>query len=89
MTLGVGDDDDPNGPDADPPKLHRPARSLGSFIAGFKSAATTRINRHRQMPGEPVWQRNYHDRIVRTERHLHAARRYIYQNPARWRGARR
>jgi hypothetical protein len=40
---------------------------LGSFVAGFKSAATTRINDHRDMPGVTVWQRNYHDRIIRTE----------------------
>jgi REP element-mobilizing transposase RayT len=68
----------------DPPALHRPPRSLGSFVAGFKSAATTRINQHRGTPGAPVWQRNYHDRIIRTERHLWAARRYIRDNPAQW-----
>jgi hypothetical protein len=31
-----------------------------------------------------VWQRNYHDRIIRNERHLWAARRYIRDNPAKW-----
>jgi len=80
-TLGDGD---PPDPDTKATGLHRPARSLGSFVAGFKSAATARINRHRAMPGAPVWQRNYHDRIIRTSRHLHAARRYVRQNPARW-----
>jgi len=64
--------------------LHRPPRSLGSFVAGFKSAATLRINRSRGTPGAPVWQRNYHDRIIRSMRHLRAARRYIHNNPARW-----
>jgi REP element-mobilizing transposase RayT len=83
----LGNDDDR--PDADRPTLYRPARSLGAFIAGFKSTATVRVNRCRRMPGEPVWQRNYHDRIIRTERHLHAACRYIYQNPARWHEDRR
>jgi REP element-mobilizing transposase RayT len=79
----VGDDNAAVGDD-NAPELHRPPRSLGSLIAGFKSAATVRINRCRGMPGAPVWQRNYHDRIIRTERHLHAARRYIHNNPARW-----
>jgi REP element-mobilizing transposase RayT len=68
----------------EPGVLHRPPRSLGSFVAGFKSAATLRINRSRGTPGAPVWQRNYHDRIIRSMRHLRAARRYIHDNPARW-----
>ena len=68
----------------DTPALYRPPRSLGSFVAGFKSAATRRINQHRGTLGASVWQRNYHDRIIRNERHLHAARRYIRDNPANW-----
>ena len=62
----------------------RKARSLGAFIAGFKSAATRRINRHRGTPGEPVWQGRFYERIIRDEREWHAVRRYIRQNPARW-----
>jgi len=62
----------------------RAPRSLGSFVAGFKSAATLRINEARNMPGTPVWQRNYHERIVRNARELHAARRYIIDNPRNW-----
>jgi putative transposase len=81
-TLGQSESDDGD------PELHRPPRSLGSFIAGFKSAATTRINDHRDTPGAPVWQRNYHARIIRTERHWRAARRYIRRNPADWGGDR-
>ena len=54
------------------------------MVAGFKSAATTRINQMRGTPGEKVWQRNYHDRIVRNERAWHRIRAYIRQNPARW-----
>jgi REP element-mobilizing transposase RayT len=74
--------------DGDTPPLHRPPRSLGSFVAGFKSAVTRRVNRRRGTPGAPLWQRNYHDRIIRTARHLHAARRYIRDNPANWPGDR-
>jgi len=39
----------------------------------------------RDTPGESVWQRNYHDRIIRNDRHRRRTRRYIQQNPARWR----
>jgi REP element-mobilizing transposase RayT len=41
-----------------PESPHRPPRSLGSLIAGFKSAAAKRINAMRGTPGMPVWQRN-------------------------------
>jgi hypothetical protein len=61
-----------------------PPKSLGSFVAGFKAAATTRINRDRDTPGEPVWQRIYHDRILRDEREWRGTRRYIAANLAQW-----
>jgi REP element-mobilizing transposase RayT len=64
--------------------LQRPAHSLGSIIAGFKSASTRRINQVRQAPGEPVWQRNYYEHIIRSERALNRIRVYIQANPARW-----
>jgi putative transposase len=41
-------------------------RSLGSFIAGFKSACTKRINEDRALPDTPVWQRNYYEHITIT-----------------------
>jgi REP element-mobilizing transposase RayT len=91
-TLGgeLGNREETNGddePDDDRPTGPAP-RSLGSFVAGFKSAATKRINQRRGTPGAAVWQRNYHDRIIRTERHWQAARRYVRRNPAEWGGDR-
>jgi putative transposase len=62
----------------------RRPRSLGSFVAGFKSATTSRINAERGTPGEPIWQRNYYDHIVRNAADLGRIRRYIAANPARW-----
>ncbi len=59
-------------------------RSLGSLIAGFKSAATKRINALRGTPGIPVWQRNYYEHIIGDETALQSIRRYIAQNPLRW-----
>jgi REP element-mobilizing transposase RayT len=63
---------------------YRPPRSIGSLVAGFKSSATRRINDLRSMPGVPVWQRNYHDRIIRDEQELNRIRQYIIDNPAKW-----
>nr|BCX01830.1 MAG: hypothetical protein KatS3mg041_1876 [Bacteroidota bacterium] len=65
-------------------QLSRPPRSLGAFVAGFKSIVTKRINALRGTPGAPVWQRNYYEHIIRTEWALHAIRQYIADNPLRW-----
>ena len=59
-------------------------RSLGSFIRGFKSAVKIRINRIRKTPGEPVWQRNYYEHVIRNEDELNLIRRYIRINPLKW-----
>ncbi|HNX96134.1 MAG TPA: hypothetical protein PKK12_00500 [Candidatus Aminicenantes bacterium] len=53
-------------------------------MAGFKAASTRRINTLRESPGNPVWQRNFHEHIVRHERELAAIRRYVRDNPAHW-----
>ena len=65
------------------PSIRQP-RSLGSLIAGFKSAATKRINQIRRTPGVAVWQRNYYERVIRNEQDLDTVRRYIEENPAKW-----
>ena len=64
--------------------LQRPAHSLGSFVAGFKSATTRRINLIRCTPGAKVWQRNYYEHIIRNDRSLDRIREYIETNPQRW-----
>ncbi|MGD2253950.1 MAG: hypothetical protein PVF70_13630 [Anaerolineales bacterium] len=84
--------DDPSGGKTHRPRvgahgrapLHRQPRSLGSFVAGFKARVTKRINQHRHTPGAPVWQRGYHDHILRHQRDLDRTRRYIRQNPLKW-----
>jgi len=56
-------------------------RSLAKMINQFKATTTRRINDLRQRPGQSVWQRNYHDRIIRNEVELDRVRRYIRNNP--------
>jgi REP element-mobilizing transposase RayT len=79
---------DPGAPSAQPPSPGGPAGaasgSLGAIIGNYKSVAMRRINRLRQTPSMPVWQRNYYERIVRNQRQLDAFRRYIIENPTRW-----
>lgn len=63
--------------------------SLGAIVGQFKS----RVNRRAVSgglwdPNRPLWQRGFHDRIIRSEDGLNLARWYIRANPIRWeRGA--
>jgi len=59
-------------------------KSIGALIAGFKSAATTRINQTRQTPGAPVWQSNYWEHIIRDEQSWQNIAAYIQNNPQQW-----
>jgi REP element-mobilizing transposase RayT len=64
--------------------LQRPRRCLGSLVGGFKGTVTARVNALRNTPGAPVWQRGYHEHIIRDEPELHDIRLYIAQNPSQW-----
>src|SRR5207245_11485483 len=61
--------------------------SLGAIVRSFKSATTKRINEMRHTPEKRVWQRNYHDRIIRDDREMQRARHYVLLNPLRWKDA--
>jgi len=65
-------------------KLMRPKKSIGSFVACFKSATTKGINLMRNTHGTPLWQRNYYDHVIRSEQSLQAIREYIINNPMKW-----
>ena len=67
-----------------PQQRWRNPKSLGSFIAGFKSITTKRINELRKSPRKSLWQANYYDHIIRTEISLHQIRQYILDNPINW-----
>ena len=59
-------------------------RSLGAIVGSFKSAVTKRIREMGARPDETVWQRNYHEHIIRGKDDLQPVRRYIENNPIRW-----
>lgn len=64
--------------------LRRAERSLGALIGGYKAACTATVNRMLGVPDFRLWQRNYHERIIRDDRALDRMRRYVAENPARW-----
>jgi len=59
-------------------------KTIGSFVSGFKAAATARVNELRGTPGKSLWQRNYYEHVIRSEKELNRIREYIENNPLRW-----
>jgi REP element-mobilizing transposase RayT len=57
--------------------------SIPTIVRGFKSAVTKRVNEMNPLFG-PVWQRNYYERIIRSDAELDAVRQYIRDNPRKW-----
>lgn len=57
---------------------------LGDVLQHVKSQVTRQARTLRNDPDLIVWQRGFHDRIIRTRRELHAVRRYVGENPMRW-----
>jgi putative transposase len=55
---------------------------LGRVVNGYKGAVTARIRQ--DQPGQTVWQRGYHDHIIRNEPDLNRLREYTENNPAKW-----
>lgn len=61
-----------------PPRAtHASPLHLGSLVGAFKAAAS-------RLAGRSLWQRGYHDRVIRDEAELGALRGYIDENPLRW-----
>jgi len=71
-------------PDALPLPHGTVSGSFNAVIQNFKSVSTRRINTFRHTPGTPLWQRNYYERIIRSQPGLDAVRSYIQANPDHW-----
>lgn len=59
------------------------ATTLGNAVGSFKSASTRSIRLTIGNQGLRVWQRGYHDRIIRNADELGRIRQYIRNNPRR------
>ena len=64
-----------------PPKN---SSALGKIVAYFKYQSTKHINQRHNTPGTRIWQRNYHDHIIRDDPDLQRIRQYIQDNPMKW-----
>jgi putative transposase len=66
-----------------------PAPTLGEVVGSFKSIAATEwlkwLKEHAPQRSGRVWQRNYYERVIRSQDDLARIREYIHLNPLRWR----
>jgi hypothetical protein len=53
------------------------------MVRVFKAVSTTRIRREIGL-AHFAWQRNYFERVIRSDRELLDTRAYILENPVRW-----
>lgn len=58
--------------------------TLGQIVGWYKFQAMQEINRFRNQPGKPVWQRGYYEHIIRKSEDIGEIRKYILGNPAKW-----
>ena len=63
-----------------PTKRH----GLPEIVRALKTFSSRKINKTRDRPGCPVWQRNYYEHIIRNENELNHIRQYITNNPFQW-----
>ena len=57
-------------------------RSIGSIVKGFKIGVTKWFRTNTNL--DTVWQRNYHEHIIRSEQSYLTISNYIINNPANW-----
>jgi putative transposase len=59
-----------------------PSKTIGSIVRGFKIGVSKWFRANTDL--HSIWQRNYHEHVIRTDEELKAIREYIVGNPARW-----
>jgi hypothetical protein len=56
---------------------------LSHVVGWTKRRTSLEIRAHAAPPAAPIWQRSFHDRIIRNADALDRVRKYIAANPAR------
>src|SRR5512143_717291 len=79
MPINIGDLEN-----ASPRRSGSTSGSIRAIVGNFRSVTSRRINEIRNTSGVTIWQRNYHDRIIRNDKELNAIRQYISDNTAKW-----
>ncbi len=67
-----------------PPNVERRNMLLPKVTGFFKMNSAKLVNRIRQTPGQPVWQRGYYEHVVRRTDRMDRIQAYILHNPLLW-----
>ena len=62
--------------------LRGPSNNIGAIVRGYKSSVTKQLNLLNF--GCTVWQRNYHEHIIRNQKSYKTIAEYIVNNPSKW-----
>jgi len=62
----------------------RKRHGLPEIIRSFKTFSARRMNERRKTAGFAVWQRNYWEHVIRSQKSLDRIRAYISTNAERW-----
>jgi REP element-mobilizing transposase RayT len=65
-------------------RIERRRMLIPKVIGYFKMNSAKHINILRKATGDPLWQRNYYEHIIRNEKELSRIREYIQNNPLKW-----
>ena len=57
---------------------------LSKAIGYFKMNSAKAVNAMLDTVGAHVWQRSFHDRVIRNEQEYYRIQNYISLNPANW-----
>ncbi|WP_115006214.1 transposase [Moraxella lacunata] len=63
-------------------KIHGTSKTIGSIVRGFKTGVTQWARQNTDI--YDIWQRNYHDHIIRNETSYLKICEYIENNPLKW-----
>jgi REP element-mobilizing transposase RayT len=64
-----------------------PAPTIGDIVGGYKSLVANgclKIYKSKNEPMGKLWQRNYHEHIIRNEQSYQTISNYIINNPEKW-----
>jgi len=65
-------------------ELSERCQPLPAIIGAYKSVSTKTVNTANATPGSHIWQRSYHEHVIRDERARDRIREYIRNNPLKW-----
>ena len=69
---------------ADRREEQSPSPTINDIVCAFKSITTKICNKSGNSQGRIIWQRSFHDNIIRNEQSLMEIREYIVNNASKW-----